>query len=175
MCSLESFRIDLKGLEAAEMVREYSLGDDYFVAIDAPEVRSGSLHVSATIRKLSGFFELLLHAVGTVRIPCNLCLDDMEQPIEGSSTYIVKLGQGSDETDDVITVNENEGILRLGWLIYELIALAVPIKHVHAPGKCNDAMTRKLEELSATRSGDETAEDDIDPRWAELGKLKIKD
>jgi uncharacterized metal-binding protein YceD (DUF177 family) len=51
--------------------------------------------------------------------------------------------------------------------------LAIPIKHVHAPGKCNDAMTKKLEELSATRSGDEDAAD-TDPRWAMLEQLKQK-
>jgi uncharacterized metal-binding protein YceD (DUF177 family) len=50
--------------------------------------------------------------------------------------------------------------------------LAIPIKHVHAPGKCNSAMTQKLEELSgAVRSGEEEAEA-IDPRWEALLKLK---
>ena len=173
MCSLESFRIDLKGLEAAEVVREYSLGDDYFVAIDAPEVRSGSLHVSATIRKLSGFFELLLHAVGTVRIPCNLCLDDMDQPIDGEQRLTVKLGMQDGEDDDVVMVDENEGMLDLSWLIYETIALAIPIRHVHAPGKCNTAMLKSLEENSSDRSSDEESTEEVDPRWEKLKNLKI--
>ncbi len=152
------------------------LNDEFFQSLDDAQIQHGDVDATVSIRKAgSDDFALQIGIQGVVTVECDLCLDDMEQPIEGSSTYIVKLGQSSDETDDVITVNENEGILRLGWLIYELIALAVPIKHVHAPGKCNDAMTRKLEELSATRSGDETAEDDINPRWAELGKLKIKD
>jgi len=42
---------------------------------------------------------------------------------------------------------------------------------VHAPGKCNHAMTEKLEELSAARSSDEAGE--IDPRWSALKDLKI--
>ena len=70
-------------------------------------------------------------------------------------------------------MDENEGILDLAWLIYESIALAVPIKHVHAPGKCNAAMTEKLNELSATRSGDETESKAADPRWAKLAELKL--
>ena len=100
----------------------------------------------------------------------------MEQPIKGQCSYIVKLGRESSVDDEVIVVDENQGILSLPWIIYETIVLAIPIKHVHAPGKCNAAMTEKLEELSATRSGDEEASisDDnaIDPRWAALKQFK---
>ncbi|MGN0281373.1 MAG: DUF177 domain-containing protein, partial [Prevotella sp.] len=55
-------------------------------------------------------------------------------------------------------------------------ALAIPIKHVHAPGKCNREMMKALEEHSANRSGAEGGEETIDPRWSGLLKLKdIKD
>jgi len=42
---------------------------------------------------------------------------------------------------------------------------------VHAPGKCNPAMVRALEEYSAARSGEED-EQAMDPRWEALLKLK---
>jgi uncharacterized metal-binding protein YceD (DUF177 family) len=61
----------------------------------------------------------------------------------------------------------------MSWLIYEFIVLAIPIKHVHAPGKCNPAMSQVLEELSADRSSDEVSNQPIDPRWSALEKLKI--
>ena len=70
-------------------------------------------------------------------------------------------------------VDEEEGILDLSWFIYEFIALAIPIKHVHAPGKCNHAMTEKLLELSAARSSDENANQPMDPRWDKLRNIKI--
>ncbi len=59
----------------------------------------------------------------------------------------------------------------VAWYLYEFIALAIPIKHVHAPGKCNPAMVRALEEYSAARSGEED-EQAMDPRWEALLKLK---
>ncbi len=59
----------------------------------------------------------------------------------------------------------------VAWYLYEFIALAIPIKHVHAPGKCNPAMVRALEEHSAARSGQED-EQPMDPRWEALLKLK---
>ncbi|MDD7074960.1 MAG: DUF177 domain-containing protein, partial [Prevotella sp.] len=51
--------------------------------------------------------------------------------------------------------------------------LNIPIKHVHAPGKCNRDMMKALEAHSATRS-DVEIEDSIDPRWSELLKIKEK-
>jgi uncharacterized metal-binding protein YceD (DUF177 family) len=96
----------------------------------------------------------------------------MEQPVETDNRLVVKLGSTTREEDDTIVVDENEGILDLSWFIYEFIALAIPIQHVHAPGKCNPAMTQVLEELSADRSGDEESSPATDPRWDALLKLK---
>ena len=173
MCSLELFKIDLEGLTEEVTALEWNLDKDFFDALDQTEVEGGALHVSLSIRKASGFFELQFHTVGTVDITCDRCLDLMEQPIETDNQLVVKLGTATPEDDDTVTVDENEGILDTSWYIYEFIALAIPIQHVHATGKCNPAMTKALEELSADRSGDEESTQAIDPRWEALKKLKV--
>ena len=175
MCSLEFLKIDLKSLKEEETSLEFDLDDNYFGALDDAEVKKGSLHVSVSIRKATGFFELLFHTVGTVIIPCDRCLDDMALPVETDNRLIVKLGSEYSEEDEVIVVSENEGILDMSWLIYEFVALVIPIRHVHAPGKCNAAMTEALEELSADRSSDEESNQETDPRWEKLKALNIKD
>ena len=154
---------------------EYDLDDAYFGAIDGPEVSRGDVHVSVSIRKANGFFELLLHAEGTVVVPCDRCLDDMDQPVETDHRLTVKLGSEYGEDDDLVTIDENEGILDLSWFIYEFIALAIPIQHVHEPGKCNAAMIEALEEHSAARSSEEEDAEDIDPRWKALLKVKSEE
>ena len=160
MCDLERYKIDLKGLTDEVTNFEWELDKSFFDALDQTEVESGALHVSLSIRKASGFFELLFHTVGSIDITCDRCLDLMEQPIE---------------TDNRLVANdENEGILDTAWFIYEFIALAIPIQHVHATGKCNPAMTKALEELSADRSGDEESGQPVDPRWSKLAELKLK-
>ena len=172
MCSLESYKIDLKGVKEETMSLDFDLNDDFFGALDGSQLEHGALHVSVSIRKMAGFFEFQFHTTGTVVISCDRCLDDMDQPIETDNQLLVKLGDTYSEDDDAVTVDENEGILDVSWFIYEFVMLAIPIKHVHAPGKCNSVMTQKLEELSgAVRSGEEEAEA-IDPRWEALLKLK---
>ena len=173
MCSLEFCKIDLKGLKEETASLDLSLDDDFFSALDGSQLEHGALHVSVSIRKMAGFFELLFHTQGTVVVSCDRCLDDMDQPIDTDNKLMVKLGDTYSEDDDTVTIDENEGILDVSWFIYEFIMLAIPIKHVHAPGKCNSAMTQKLEELSgAARSGEEEAEA-TDPRWEALKKLKV--
>ena len=175
MNSLEFLKIDLKGLTEEETSLELSLDDSFFEALDGAEVKQGSLHVSVSIRKATGFFELLFHTQGHVVIPCDRCLDDMEQPVETDNRLIVKFGSNYSEEDDIIVVPEDEGILDISWFIYEFAILVIPIRHVHAPGKCNPAMTQALEELSADRSSDEESNQPIDPRWEQLKSLNIKD
>ena len=172
MCSLEQFKIDLKNQKDEVRTLDFDLDNQFFSALDGSEVKQGALHVSVSIRKMTGFYELLFHTEGTVTVTCDRCLDDMSQPIEADNRLVVKLGAAYSEEDDVITVSEDEGILDTAWLIYEFIVLAIPIKHVHAPGKCNPAMSQVLEELSADRSSDEASDQPIDPRWSALEKLK---
>ena len=97
----------------------------------------------------------------------------MEQPIEAHERLTAKFGEDYSEEDNLVTVAEDEGILDVTWYVYECIALAIPIKHVHAPGKCNPAMIRVLDEHSAARSG-EGQQETVDPRWAALEQLKNK-
>ena len=173
MNSLESLKIDLKGLKDEETSLEFTLDDTYLEALDGADVKKGSLHVSVSIRKATGFFEFNFHTDGEIVIPCDRCLDDMTLPVDTDNCLIVKLGSVYSEEDDVIVVPENEGILDMAWLIYEFVALVMPIRHVHAPGKCNPAMTQALEELSSDRSSDEESNQPIDPRWAKLKDLNI--
>jgi uncharacterized metal-binding protein YceD (DUF177 family) len=175
MCSLEQFKIDLKRLTDEVTTLDFDLDNRFFAALDDSELRQGTLHVSVSIRKATGFFELLFHIEGTVTVTCDRCLDDMNQPISTDNRLVAKLGAAYSEEDDIITLPEDEGILDTSWFIYEFIMLAIPIKHVHAPGKCNPAMSKVLEELSTDRSSDEVSDQPIDPRWSKLAELNIKD
>ena len=173
MYQSESLKIDLKGLQEGLTTLEYTLDDTYFQEIESSEISAGQVHVKVEIRKTRMFWELMLHTDGLVTIPCNLCMDDMEQPIAADNRLVVKLGEENNEDDELVIVDEDEGILDLSWYIYEFIALAIPIRHVHAPGKCNAAMMKVLEEHSTDRSSDEESTTTVDPRWEKLKNIKF--
>ncbi len=172
MYDLTPFQIDLKGLKESATALEYDLTDAYFEAIGATEVSGGSVHTEVMIRPCAGFFEMIVRSEGHVRVTCDRCLDDMEQAVSAENRVIVRFGVETAETDDVLMVDESEGVLDVAWLIYEFIALAIPVRHVHAPGECNEAMMQALEAHSAQKGDDEQAEKEIDSRWSALLKLK---
>ena len=151
MCTTSLLRIDLKALHEGENTAVYELDDAYFKAIAAPDVQKGTLGLRFKAKRTGDLYELDFHVEGVVYVACDICLEEMELPIR------------------------NDGnVLDASWYVYELIALAIPIKHVHEPGQCDPAMVAKLQQLSA--DGERPGEvESIDPRWAKLQQLRTED
>lgn len=173
MCNLEQLKIDLR--ELAEGVTSFSraLSDDFFEALEDAEIKRGRVAVDVSVRRNSAFFDVRLHMTGSVLVPCDICLEDMEQPIEAEAQVLATLGQREGSGDEVVAVSEDEGILDLSWPVYESIALAVPTKHVHQQGQCNPDMERLLQQHSASAQAEQNeGESTVDPRWSELEKLR---
>lgn len=172
---------------------EFLLDNDFFTAIDSPELQKGKVYVVLDVKKSAQAFELNFRTEGVVVVLCDRCLDEMDQEVTSKDKIFVKFGAAyADEGDNLIIVPEEEGDINVAWIMYEFIALAIPMKHVHAPGKCNKAMSGKLNKYLRTSADDDDSEiepiddsvdaDDInvadeaedkpvDPRWNELKKL----
>ena len=159
---------------------EYQLDNQFFVDLDAPEVQKGQVNVTLNVRKTSGIYQLDFHTEGKVVVICDRCLDEMEQPVETDDQLKVKLGTEFSEIDDIVVVPEEDGYINVAWFIYEFIALSIPMKHAHAPGKCNKDMVSKLRKHLRVERDDEDMIDtedvleepqEIDPRWNELKKI----
>ena len=172
MSKLEQFNIDLKALSQGDNILSFVLDDAFFEAIEAPTVRRGHLQTTLTIHRTEDYFDLDFHTEGLVTVACDRCLDDLEQPISADDHLVAKFGTAYSEDDELVIVAENEGMLDVSWFIYQFVELSIPLRHVHAPGKCNPAMMKALEEHSAARSGVESVESSVDSRWAVLEKLK---
>ena len=166
---------------------EFELDNEFFASIDAPEIQKGKLNVSLDVKKSIGVFVLNFHTEGMIIVPCDRCLDDMELEIATDDSLKVKLGTDFSDENDIVVVPEEDGYINVSWFIYEFIELQIPMKHVHAPGKCNKAMTGKLNKhlkTNANEDSDDTfdtggddivieeeVEEQIDPRWNELKKI----
>lgn len=190
MGKFDKYKIDLKGMTADSLKYEFVLDNLFFANIDGPEVQRGKVNVELVVKKSSHAFDFHFQTDGMVYVPCDRCLDDMEQPITSTDYLRVKFGEEySEEDDNLVVIPEDEGVINVAWFMYEFVALAIPMKHVHASGKCNKAMSSKLSKHLRTTpdEDDDFAEDDfeeedssmtdaeeemkIDPRWADLKKL----
>lgn len=192
MGKFDLYKIELKNLSPGVHEYEYFLENKFFVDIDGDEVQKGKVKVNLTVKRTSMVFDMNFQLEGIVYVPCDRCLDDMELPVSTQNKLVVKFGKEyAEESEEIVIIPEEEGEINLAWFIYEFIALAIPMKHIHAPGKCNKAMSSKLKKHTARRADDEDefdeeAADDIvvdddaadmpsDPRWDALKGLVEND
>lgn len=159
----------------------YEFGDEFFESLEDAEIKRGKASVKLTCRKEPSSFVLDFDIEGMVFIPCDRCLDDMEQPISTEGELVVRFGEEQEvENEDIIFLPESEKGIDVQWNIYEFIALAIPLRHVHPNGQCNQEMAEKF--ASVMVGGDEEdiqlkqeEEKPTDPRWDILKKLKNKE
>ena len=177
MGRLDKYIVDLKGLTEANSTYSWTVDQEFFSIVEGEEVQRGKVNVDLKVTKASGVYHLAFQVAGSVIVTCDRCLDDMSLDIENAGELKVKLGPDFADEGGIIIVPEDKGIVNVAWYIYEFIALAVPIKHVHAPGKCNKGMMEKLDEHTAEEGEEGVVEDTgaTDPRWDALNSLMESD
>lgn len=192
MEKMDTYKVDLLSSAFKDGQLQYDINDDFFGAIDGL-VNRGNIKTTVDCKCTGSMYKFMIHSVGSVIVPCDRCLADLELRIDTADELVAKLGEEYSDEGDCVIVPESEGILDLAQYIYEFIVLSMPIVCTHEPGKCDDAMMQELSRHQATRSGqeddengefnedadtdvDSSAEEDeeIDPRWAALKALKGK-
>ena len=166
MDKMDGYKVDLKNMTEDAVSRRWVLSDDFFSAVHGPEIEKGNVNVALRVKRTSEAFELDFQFDGSVQVECDRCLEPMMLPISGEDTLKVAFGEKDDDDGDMITVAEYPGVLDLSWHLYEMVALEIPIRHVHPEGQC-DAATMAC--LNGTGSEERT-----DPRWDALKELIIK-
>ena len=171
MRSYDTLSIDLREPGKGPESLHFDLGSDFFEAVEADGIHGGELSVDVRVDKASGVARLDFDIKGHVILPCDLCLDDMRQPVSATAQLTARLGDEPRDDGDEVVVDRRDGLLDFSWFVYETVALAIPIKHTHADGECNPAMLRRLREHTPAND-DETAAPPTDERWAKLKELK---
>lgn len=186
MSKFEQYNIVLKDIINETRVFEYNLDNAYFKKIDSPEVQKGNVKAKVSVQQKLTTYELLFALEGTIIIPCDRCLDDMEQTVHYKEKLQVKFGSSFSEENEIVIVPESEGAINVAWFLYEFIVLNIPMKHVHASGECNKTMVTKLRKhITRSKDDDEdvaaidfdddddftTDEIQTDPRWEGLQNI----
>ena len=187
MSKFELYNIVLKDINDETRIIDYDLDDAYFKKIDSPEVQKGNVKAKVTVQRKQSAYELQFLLDGSIFIPCDRCLDEMEQQIHYKEKLQVKFGDKFADEDEIVVVPESEGAINVAWFLYEFIVLNIPIKHVHATGECNKTMVSKLKRHITHQKDDDSDEnsslefdddDDFtteeiqtDPRWDSLQNI----
>lgn len=173
---------------------EYHLGKTFFTNMESEDIHDADLTVRLTVVHKNGLYSLSFAIEGTVTLICDRCLDDLEFPIDATYAINVKYGEDyNDDADDLLVIPESDNYLNVAYMIYDTVALAIPIKHVHPMGKCNRQMSQMLKKHRATPAdadeaeledrlideidtiGDTSDDTPTDPRWDALKNVNTGD
>lgn len=156
MGKLDGYKVDLKGMATDTVSYRWQADNDFFSAVQGPEIKQGLLDVALRVKRTSGAYELEFQLQGEVEVTCDRCLEIMNQPIDAFCTLRVVMGEDFVDDGDVVVIPEREGVINVAWNIYEFAALQIPLRHVH---------------LDCEALSESSEEERVDPRWAELKKL----
>ena len=163
MGKLDGYKVDLKGMQSDTVSYRWQADNDFFSAVQGPEIKHGLLDVALRVKRTSGAYELEFQLRGEVEVSCDRCLEPMSQPIEAQCLLRVKMGDDYTDDGDVVTIPERDGTINVAWNIYEFAALQIPLRHVHPDGECKN--------LAPEPSKEEEKVQEVDPRWEELKKI----
>lgn len=186
------YTIDFESLQSSNRIeKRIHLDKSFFSMYDEFVINDGDVDIDVVVDKISfGHFSVSFDIYGDVVLPCDRCLEDMEEYIETEGIFKVRYGMDIQLGNEIISTTEDsdgeydytlpDGVttLDMSWAIYELIELAIPLQHIHPDGECNPDMEDLLQQHIAMLPGgeDEVAEDPeeedtTDPRWDALKKI----
>lgn len=159
MGKFTAYKLPLKSLAAGTYDYEYHLGKQFFTDMESADIHDADLTVKLTVTHKRDIYRLDFTITGTITLICDRCLDDLIMPVDTTYSIAVKYGDDyNDEADDLLIIPESDNFLNVAYMIYDTVALTIPIKHVHPMGKCNRQMSAMLRKHRAHRPGDEDAE-----------------
>lgn len=183
----EAFKLPLRSMQRGTHEFEMILDTEFFRNMESEDILNGNVKVNATVNCKGDYYDCDFVAKGTIGIVCDRCLDEMQHEVDTTYHLCVKYGECyNDESDELLIIPEKDAYLNVAYMLYDTVALTIPLKHTHPAGKCNKGMTKYLSKHSASEydeDGDEFfSESDyedteidnnaqVDPRWEALRKL----
>lgn len=169
-----AYGVNIIGLSNKEHHFQFEIGDEFFRKYGTNILSQGEFLADLLLTKHETFIEVEFKIKGTTSLICDRSLEPFDFPIERKDNIVFKYGEEFQEvTDEIIIIPRDTATLELGQYIYEFILLGVPLKKLHPKfqDEVDDDSEGRIVYSSGT-SEEKKEEEDIDPRWNILKKLK---
>lgn len=171
MKALREYIVNFGKLKPGKHEFEFVIDDNFYKQFEYSLVKEGKVDLHLTIEKQSESFLILnFEFDGSIKLECDRCLDEFNYPVHSKKKLFVKLeGKAKeDDSDEIIFLDEEAYEIDLSEIIYEFINLEIPLHKICEEGGkvCNPEMENYLGHVN------DEPENEIDPRWSGLSKLK---
>lgn len=166
--NLSEYNIKFEGLKQGIHFYEFIVDNTFFEQFDCFEFDKSSIKIDLEFKKQSTILVLTFIFAGTVSVPCDRCLDDVDVDVDGEEKLIIKFGNEEyDQSDEILILPIHEYELNVAKYIYEFINVNLPQKRAHFDGLCNQNVIDELEKIEKKQ------EIDDDPRWSSLKDINL--
>ncbi|MEY8761163.1 YceD family protein [Chryseobacterium tongliaoense] len=175
MDKLRNYDVSFSGLKYGKHKFKFEIDKTFFQLFDTEqEFTNPKITVDVSLDKHTTFLEFEIKVSGTVELVCDITNEDFDHPIENQIKVLVKFGEEYDDSEeDVITIPTSDHAFNVAQLIYENVALSIPMKKVSP--NVSDEDLEILEKFSPKEIEEsEEKKEESDPRWEALRKLKDK-
>jgi uncharacterized metal-binding protein YceD (DUF177 family) len=175
MSGLSKYCIDIINLKNQEYQYEFKIDPSFFGQFEESEIKKGSLNCFIALYKTESFIETNFHIQGQVELECDRSLEKFDHAINSKRRLVFKFGEEDREIDDEVElISRNRQKIDMSQYIYEFISMDIPMKKLHP--KYNNESQDEDQQLfySSIDDGSQAKnnEEEIDPRWEILKKLK---
>ena len=178
---VDALKLKIKTLPFGIHAVECHVDESFFNIDEQTEGRRADVDVTLEVtRKSENTYHLEISCNGTVTMPCDRCLDDLDLPVDVDYRLDVEqMGTELDDTrDELLIVPSDWRELDAAPLVRDTVLLSLPMTHCHPnEDDCNPAMLDVLDShrVETVPDGDDDPQSETtgtDPRWEALKKLK---
>lgn len=181
MKALREFDVHIFKLSNGEHDYRFEISDSFFELFENDTFSKGTLIADVSLQKSDSMIQMNFHIEGTIELTCDRSLELFDQPVSFDSRMIFKYGDEAKElSEDVMVINKDCQTINLADLLNEFIGLEIPMKKLHPKFQeeeeenDDEFIMVYSSEQDEIESDEQQEEQDVDPRWAALKKLKNK-
>jgi len=169
------YRIPFVGLKQGVHIFNYELGNNFFSRFEGAVIKESKAKIELRFDKKENFFVLDFYVGGTIRVDCDRCSEPFDQELLDEYKVFVKFDDEAkamgQQHEDVVFISSSEAHVDVSQLIYEFINLSMPVQKV-CPLKEDGTAGCNKKVLAILKEGENSNEQEADPRWSALKKLK---
>ncbi len=171
---ISNFDITIHGLEDKTHEFYFEGSDSFFKAFEQDYIENGNFKAHISLEKTSFSLRLKFSIVANINMQCDRSLETFTEQFNLEEKYIYKFGDKPEVlSDEIEVIPYGVPKINVSEHIFDFISLQIPIKKLHPKFRKDVGGNEEgimVYSDSSKKTGVEN--ESIDPRWADLLKLK---
>lgn len=174
----KKYSLNVARLKDGDHRDSFEIDSAFFEAFENPVVTEAELRIDLEIQKTDTHLDIRFHLHGQADLTCDRCLEPFSFGLDAENRIIYSFDESMDfKGYEVMYVDRQESHLSLVQELYDFISLSIPFRKVPDPS-VHLCAPDVLDFLGLDEQGrpkvsfQPKEEQEIDPRWEALKKLK---